>query len=92
MPHPLCVFEEKRRINLINTNIIIEENTVSTTEHSVHYRVGAWTDRRTGGTVEEDALGRRHAELFKLLRVFDGVLHELAQLPLDVLVRPPMSS
>merc|ERR1719440_2620001 len=38
-----------------------------------------------GRAVEEHALGRRHAELLKLLRELDRVLHDLLQLALDVL-------
>lgn len=37
------------------------------------------------GAVEENTPGGRHAELFELLRVFHGVLHQLLQLALDAL-------
>lgn len=37
------------------------------------------------GAVEQHSSGRRHAELFELLGVFHGVLHQLLELALHTL-------
>ena len=48
-------------------------------------RLGQERFTTAGRTVEENALGRRHAKLQELLGMLDGILDQLLQLVLDFL-------